>query len=177
MSVYYRIGDLLEQKDTNVILQICNSKNCFGAGLALAIKNKYPEAFEADSTAAKNGENTLGEFSFVPTKDGKLIFNLYAMKGLGTNQRQLDYEAFYSLLERVKNIFDEEKVKEDNLTIGIPYKIGSALAGGSWPVIESMIFDVFGDSDLKVVICVLPQFKKEINWVNVNVESEDTYYK
>lgn len=173
MSVYYRVGDLLEQKDINVILQITNSKNCFGAGLARAIKNKYPEAFEADTVAHKEYRNTLGEYSYAVTHDDKLIYNLYAMKGLGTKERQLDYEAFYSLLEKMEVIFNLTDSEEENLTIGIPYKIGCDLAGASWRVIETMINDVFGLEPIKVIICVLPQFQHEINWINVNVETEN----
>lgn len=58
MSVYYRIGDLLEQKDINVLIHCANSKNIFGAGIAAAVKNKYPEAFEADTLAAMEEKNT-----------------------------------------------------------------------------------------------------------------------
>lgn len=177
MSVYYRIGDLLEQKDINVLIHCCNSYNTMQAGIAAAIKNKYPEAYEADTKAHKEYRNTLGEYSYAVTKDNKLIYNLYAMKGLGANKRQLDYEAFYSLLEKMEVIFNLEDDEAKNLTIGIPYKIGCDLAGGKFEIVETMINSVFGKSNLKVVICVLPQFRKEINWANVNVESEDTYYK
>lgn len=177
MSIYYRIGDLLEQKDINIILQICNSKCTFGAGLALAIKNKYPEVYEADIQAHKEYRNTLGEFSYAATKDGKLIYNLYAMKGLGTNERQLDYEAFYSLLEITRRSADLHDNETENLTIGIPYKIGCDLAGGDWEICKSMINSIFGNSNIKVIICVLPRFRSEINWQNVNIEEDKTYFK
>lgn len=170
--IYYRVGDLLEQEDVNVILHVTNSKNCFGAGLARSIKNKYPEAFEADTRAHKNHENTLGKYSYAVTHDDKLIYNLYAMKGLGANQRQTDYEAFYSLLEKIEVIFNLEDDETKNLKIGIPYKIACDLAGGDWEICKSMINSVFGESDIPVIICVLTQFKREINWINVNVEKE-----
>lgn len=170
MSIYYRIGDLLEQSDIDVLIHCCNSENIFGAGLALAIKKKYPEAYEADIQAHKEYRNTIGEYSYAVTKDDKLIYNLYAMKGLGTGVRQVDYEAFYSLLKKIKTTFDVKVKGLENLTIGIPYKIACDLAGGDWTIIKSMIDSVFKESNLKVVICVLPKFEREINWENVNSE-------
>ncbi len=176
MSIYYRIGDLLEQKDINIILNINNLFHTFGAGIALAIKNKYPEAYKADLKTIYGDKSKLGTFSWVKTQDDKTICNLYAMKDLGAQKRQLDYEAFYTCLEKIKELIDGS-INKDKYVVGIPYKIGAALAGGDWEVIKSMINSVFGDSNIKVVICVLPQFRKEINWINVNVECEDTYYK
>lgn len=168
--IYYRVGDLLEQDDINVILQVNNIFHAFGAGIALAIKNKYPEAFEADKKTPYGDKSKIGTFSWAKTEDGKVICNLYTMKGLGTGQRQLDYEAFYSCLEQIRDLVNNSTKQ---YKIGIPYKIGAALAGGSWPIIESMIFDVFGDLEKDdVIICVLPQFRHEINWINVNVETE-----
>ena len=169
MSIYYRIGDLLEQKDINIILNCNNLFHTFGAGIALAIKNKYPEAYQADLKTIYGDKSKLGTFSWAKTQDDKTICNLYAMKGLGVNQRQLDYEAFYTCLERIKELV-EGSINKDKYVVGIPYLIGCSLAGGSYSVVESMIFDIFGSSDIKVVICVLPKFAKEINWTNVNVE-------
>jgi hypothetical protein len=93
------------------------------------------------------------------------------MKDLGTQKRQLDYEAFYTCLERIKELV-EGSINKNKYVVGIPYLIGCSLAGGSWEVVESMIFDIFDSSNIKVVICALPKFVKEINWQNVNVEED-----
>ena len=150
-------------------MQVNNIFHAFGAGIALAIKNKYPEAYNADLDTIKGDRVKIGTFSWAKTRDGKVICNLYAMKGLGTGQRQLDYEAFYSCLEQIRDLI---KNSTKSYKIGIPYKIGCDLAGGSRAVVESMINDIFGESDIPVIICVLPKFQREINWINVNVETE-----
>jgi O-acetyl-ADP-ribose deacetylase (regulator of RNase III) len=162
--IKYKIADLLEDKEINVIAHVCNPVKIFGAGVALAIKNKYPEAYQADLDSPELFKDKVGKFSFAATEDGKIIYNLYAMKGLGTQERQLDYEALYSCLESLK----QECESYPGTTIGFPYKMGAALAGGNWILIERMIEVIFGDSDLNIIICDLPKFKHEINWANVN---------
>lgn len=168
--IYYRIGDLLEQKDINVILHVANIYCTMQAGVALAIKNKYPEAYQADLKTKYGDKSKIGTFSWAKTSDDKVICNLYAMKGLGTKERQLDYEAFYSCLEQIKKLI-EGSTKQ--YKIGIPYLIGCSLAGGDWEICKPMINSVFAQSDIPTIICVLPQFQNQINWINVNIESEE----
>lgn len=161
--IKYKITDLLEDDEVTVITQCCNLFQIWGSGIVIPIKKKYPEAYQADLETINGDKSKLGSYSWAQGKDSKIICNLYGMKGLGIQERQLDYEAFYSCLEKLKNDFEKT-----NHVIGFPYKIGADRAGGNWAIIEKMIEVVFGDTDLNVIICVLPQFKHEINWVNVN---------
>ena len=70
-----------------------------GAGIAKQIKDKYPEAFEADRKANLNKENRLGYFSFclLDSNPSKRIINLYTQEGTGEG-RQVDYEGFYKVI-------------------------------------------------------------------------------
>lgn len=167
--IYYRIGNLLEQPDINVLIHCCNIYCTMQAGVALSIKNKYPEAYQADKKTKYGDKSKIGTFSWARTSDDKIICNLYTMKGLGTKERQLDYEAFYSCLEQIRDLINNST---KSYKIGIPYKIGSDLAGGDFEVVKSMINSVFGGYDIPVIICVLPKFEREINWINVNYETE-----
>ena len=65
MSIEVIDGDLLDfPNQINTIAHSCNTQNVMGAGIAKSIKERYPEAFEADTKANLNLENSLGYFSY-----------------------------------------------------------------------------------------------------------------
>jgi O-acetyl-ADP-ribose deacetylase (regulator of RNase III) len=142
-------GDLLNCK-ANVLIHVCNCFHTFGAGIALKIKNKYPEAYEADLKTKSGDKNKLGTFSWARTPDKKIIINLYGQYNSGRNERQLNYEAFYTGLEAIR----ERLAKSDptKITVGFPYKIGCNLAGGNFVIVETMIREIFKDESYDVLI-------------------------
>lgn len=130
-----------------------------GAGVALAIRQKYPEAYAADC-AVPSTPNKLGSFTYADTADGKTIFNLYGQLGFGHIYRQTNYEAIAVGLEKIRAFVLKNK---PNAVIGIPFLMGCALGGGDWRVVESIILSIFGDLRLKVYICVLPERRDQYN--------------
>jgi len=136
----------------DVICQCCNCCATQNSGLALQIKLRYPQAYAADvDYNEKYGkENILGSFSGAVLPDGKKILNFYAQYNYGRDKRQLDYEAFYLCLEKLKA---GNKKSEKKYIIGFPYKIGSDRAGGDWNVVLAMIHSVFDNSGIDVIIC------------------------
>lgn len=159
--IKYIEGDILDFPDRcNVILQMCNCQQVMGSGLALSIKIRYPEAYEADKEAAKHGENRLGEFSRCKIISGvnkdKIILNLYGQFHYGREGRFINYESFYRGLELIRE-FLEDRIGGSCKTyrLGIPYNIGCGAAGGSWIVVEAMIKTIFENSKTNVIIIKL----------------------
>lgn len=151
--IEHRKGDLLDQPDINVICHVSNCFNTMGAGIALAIKNKYPEAYAADCATAEGDSSKLGAFSWAKTSDGKTILNLYAQFDYGGNgKRYTNYEAFYM---GMSTIHDQLLDSKKSLVLGVPKFIGCNRAGGSWKIIEAMLVELFGDSKIKLVIVEL----------------------
>ena len=152
--IEYRKGNLLEQSDINVIIHNCNIFCNFGAGIAKQIAIKYPEAFEADKATKYGDQSKIGMFSRAPTKDRKWIVNAYAMKGIGREQRQTDYEALYSILEKMRDTqygnFYFTGVK--TIVFGVPNMIGCGLAGGSEEIVKAMLNHLWGKSNGKLVV-------------------------
>lgn len=140
-----------------IIAHICNCQNNFGSGLALQIKQRYPEAYKADTQfyCSCDPENRfkemMGNISHTRTKDNNVIFNLYAQFNFGREKRQLNYEAFYSGMEKIRDLILSDK--KHKYIIGVPYKIGSDRAGGDWNVVLAMIHSVFDNSGIDVIIC------------------------
>jgi len=127
--------------------------NCFhvmGGGIALAIKNKYPELYEADVAHGRRGDKSrLGQFSTVKCHDDKQGYNLYGQYDLGTWGRMTNYEAVYSGLVRIKQHAEEANI----LKLGLPKNMGCRLGGGSWRVVRVMIDDIFIDWVNELHIC------------------------
>jgi O-acetyl-ADP-ribose deacetylase (regulator of RNase III) len=140
----------------DIIVHQANCHHTMGSGIARAIREKWPVVYEADcKTTLLGDKKKLGTCSIAKIDDAssriKYVFNLYGQFNYGTNARQTNYEAFYRGLEFIKN-----HVTNTNLVIGIPYKIGCRLGGGSWRVCKTMIDDVFNPSAFTVLICRKP---------------------
>lgn len=150
----------------NNIAHSCNTRNIMGAGIALQIKNRYPQAYEADTEAYnreydKNGQyiNWLGKYSkaeieskFLPNNKGR-IYNLYTQASVGRDERQVSYEIFWRALKEMQEdlLFIQHETGEPQV-LGLPYGISCGLAGGSWNVIEAIIKDIFDDCLIKTYI-------------------------
>ncbi len=152
--IEYRVGNVLEEKDINVILQQCNLYCTFGNGIAKVIKDTYPEAYEADCKTKKGDKSKLGTYTTAATQDGKIICNCYSQTGMGASDRNTSYNDILSIFKTI-----EEKIRKRNasgttkeLIIGIPYKYGSGIAGGSWRIVNAIIEEAFKKSPVKCVI-------------------------
>ncbi len=69
-------GDLLDAFDLNEVSTIVHGCNCFrsfGAGIAKSIKERYPEAYDADLNTAHGDKNKLGQYSYAELSDDKTI--------------------------------------------------------------------------------------------------------
>jgi O-acetyl-ADP-ribose deacetylase (regulator of RNase III) len=142
-------GDLISMAangDFDVIIHGCNCQCQMGKGIALKIRNNYPEAYEADCKTEKGSREKLGSYSAVNVKRNRsefTIVNAYTQfhwKGKGV---KADYEAIRSVFKKIKNDFSGKK-------IGYPL-LGAGLAGGDWGVIKSIIDEQLIDEDHTLV--------------------------
>jgi O-acetyl-ADP-ribose deacetylase (regulator of RNase III) len=140
----------------------CNCFHTMGSGIAASIKAKYPEAFKADLSFGRRGDNTkLGKFSFVKTYDEKFVYNLYGQYSMGGWKKQTNYEALYNALTGVKEHAINNLVKR----LGFPRNMGCVLGGGDWRVVKALIESVFdGDPEITIYICNYTP-----NTINANV--------
>ena len=165
MNVETIEGNLLDfPNDINVIAHSCNTRHIMGAGIAKQIKDRYPQAYEADWKAFnqeydKDGQyvHWLGKFSKAEINDRKYIYNMYTQASIGRG-REVHYEKFWQALKRVEqdlyamNVAKHEYDGSPPPTLGLPYGISCGLAGGNWGIIKAMIEDIFLDSPIKCYI-------------------------
>jgi O-acetyl-ADP-ribose deacetylase (regulator of RNase III) len=130
-------GDLLQfalDGRFDVIVHGCNCHCAMGKGIALSIKQQFPEAYEADQHTARGDRNKLGTVSAADIERLSVRFtvvNAYTQfhwRGPGV---LADYDA-------IRSVFKHIKRKYWGRRIGYP-KIGAGLAGGDWSVISAII--------------------------------------
>lgn len=137
-------GDITET-DCMIIAQGCNCQGVMGAGVALAIRNKWPKAYYSyldmfeEFNAGPDGENFLGWTDAIQLEPGgKVICNCFTQQYYGPGDRlYLDYDALNKCLQQLIVIVRYYKQNE----IAIP-RIGCGLAGGDWNKVRKMIEDI-----------------------------------
>lgn len=161
----YKVSNMidgLENGEVDIIIQGCNAFCAFGKGLALEIKERYPEAYEADKKTVYASKDKLGSFSYVEVSPNKFIVNCYTqyhwIKGLNNeptihkNGKSVfvlaDYHAIRNCMIALRNKFTNEH------RFGIP-KIGAGLANGDWKIIENIVKEELIEKGYDVLFYVI----------------------
>ena len=148
-------GNLLGfPNDIGFIAHSCNTQNIMGGGIAKQIKDRYPMVYKADCNAHFEGENTLGNFSFVWTngEQSQGVYNMYTQDEIGA-KRSVSYEGFYCALNKVADHIEwQSKHDGEEKVLGLPYGISCGLAGGSLRIINTIIHDILVDRSFKTYI-------------------------
>lgn len=152
--IEHRTGDLLIQPDLTHLVHQANLYHTFGAGIALAIKKKYPEAYRADCLTTKGDKSKLGSWSVGKPASGPYVLNLYSQVGIGSKDRQTSYDALDTGLRSIELAL---RSTDEEVVLGMPHCLGCGLANGRWPVVQAIVSDVFRGSPVRVVICRLPE--------------------
>jgi O-acetyl-ADP-ribose deacetylase (regulator of RNase III) len=153
MKIYN--GDLLlhfadySRPIVSAIAHVCNCQGVMGSGVALAIKMRYPEAYQAyKNFELSHSGLKVGTMSFAAVRPDKLIYNLHAQMYYGSDKkRYLDYEGLYTALEKVCGDMCFRGID----SIAVPFKMGADRAGGDWNVVTAMLTSVFEPHGIKVI--------------------------
>lgn len=138
-------GDLLElarRGEFDVIIHGCNCMCEMGKGIALAIKQQFPQAYIADVKTGKGNRLKLGSFSSATVDTGRgslVIVNAYTQFDFKGKGIQADYTAIRRAMLAIARDFATRR-------IGYP-KIGAGLAGGDWSIISAIIDEEFDGLD------------------------------
>lgn len=140
----YVVGDLV--RDAEQFEVICHGSNCFntmGAGIAVGIKKKFPEAYKIDCETQYGDTKKLGTLTYTTTQQNPIVVNAYTQYKYGHNAVHADYDAIRNCMKKVKELFGGKK-------IGLPL-IGAGLAGGDWNIIEAIITEELDGEDVTIV--------------------------
>ena len=129
-------GDLLamgKNNDFDIIVQGCNCFNKMGSGIALQIKQQFPDAEFADNETIRGDAGKLGTYTI--GMHGRLvIINAYTQFSTSVNGEDVfEYNAFKRVLDKLAYRFGIYR-------FGFPM-IGMGLAGGDAERILAMLED------------------------------------
>ena len=140
--------ELFKESKVSAIAHGCNCQNTMGSGIALQMKELYPEAWEVDQRTVKGDVNKLGEFSEVWVERGGdvaladgLIFNLYTQFRYGTDERHAEYSAIKSALFNACDYM----AWNGYFSLAIP-KIGCGLGGADEELVKEIVRGVEKES-------------------------------
>ncbi len=133
---------------SGIIVHQVNCKGVMGAGLAKAIRAKWPVVYESYRKHYTKLRPGMVQFVKVSSPGNPLLIvcNLAGQDGYGTKVRQTDYDAIAQALPKLQT-----KATELSLPIYFPFNMGCGLAGGDWAVVEALIQEHCPDA----IICKL----------------------
>jgi len=144
-KIKYIKGDLVRdaERDYDVISHGCNCYCTFGAGIALGVKNKWPDAYAADRASVFADKGKLGTYTQW-SNDNITILNMYTQWDYKGKSINADYDAIRSCMKAMKLEFSGNK-------IGLPL-VGAGLAGGDFNIIEKIIKEELVNEDVTIVV-------------------------
>eukprot|EP00727_Mastigamoeba_balamuthi_P002281 m51a1_g1205 hypothetical protein (376) ;mRNA; f:462488-464420 len=139
-------ADLL-QSGADVIVHCCNCQHRMGAGVALEIRRRWPEVYEADLRTPVGDARKLGCWSArLAARDGPVVVNLYGQLAYGSarSRRWVSYSAVRTGLVRLLNTLRKQLGEGGVQSIKIAtYWLGCARAGGNSGVVMRIFEEVF----------------------------------
>jgi O-acetyl-ADP-ribose deacetylase (regulator of RNase III) len=138
-KIIYKKGNLLACEEM-FILHGCNAQGVMGAGVALAIRKRYPSAYEAyREIFAQYGLHTGGLITSIQP-DNKIVFNGITQKWFGRDGKNyVSYDAVREVVKSVDHIMRDYAIAEGELPRVAMPKIGAGLAGGCWLTIQDIL--------------------------------------
>jgi O-acetyl-ADP-ribose deacetylase (regulator of RNase III) len=135
-------GDITEVK-RGIICHQVNCQGVMGAGLALQIRRKFPEVYDAYLEAHIQGRLQLGNVIYVNVTPSLTVANICGQNRYGKGKCHTDYEA-------LKKAFKDINLRKfhSRIDVYIPYMLGCGLAGGDWKVVGNMINDFIPDATI-----------------------------
>lgn len=154
MTIQYKTGDLIAAFKAGEVLVIAHQANCMntmGSGVAKAIREAFPQAYEADCVTRKGDKEKLGGFTVSADAEFGLIFNLYGQYDYGREAGKVytDLSALRSAMSQMATFLRHIDYRAAAGTIGLP-KLGAGLGGAKWEDVAQIIEEELCDFDVVI---------------------------
>lgn len=150
MDIRYRIGNVLDT-DCAVLLHGCNMQGVFNAGVAKAIRERFPFAYLAYRETYLARALRLGEVVWaIDTEQTRIVANAITQEFYGPGgQRYVSYDAVReairavdALVARTQRPNDDDGIDIAGITpitmVAMPL-VGAGLGGGNWNEIATIL--------------------------------------
>lgn len=132
------VKDILSTESGLIVHQV-NCQKVAGAGIALAIRQKYPNWYNHYLTI----DPILGKVDLFEAEDNIWIVSFYAQNRYGRTERHTDYDAFDRCLETLAGIISAGYCPNPTY---FSEGIGCKLAGGDWNIVLPKIITAIPDA-------------------------------
>lgn len=162
----YVEGDILAAPETHIAHGI-NSRGVMGAGVALALKRKWPVIFtdvreevdKWDPARLDLGSVVVSYVEDDEVEGYRRVHSVVTQEGYGVDRRQVNYAA---LARGMIEVAMSTRYLHTNHSrvVAIP-RIGAGLGGGDWAIVEPILVDVEAMSGAEFVVYDLPPRRQE----------------
>lgn len=147
--ISYKQGNLLEVTE-GIIVHGCNAQGRMGSGVALAVRHKYPGAYEKYVQDLQTEAVELGMVSWYrPTSCLYIASAITQYKYGYDGHKYVNYDALTECFAEVL-----ERAKVEGLDVHMPL-IGAGLGGGTWSEISELINSLDPDNKVSMTCWML----------------------
>lgn len=143
--IEFKTGDLLDVQ-SGIIVHGCNTRGVMGGGVALAVKNKYPECFAQYKEFLQMYHyptDALGDVHFYRVNSDLIIANAFTQKRLGFDEDGNPPASYRAIEICFAEIAATARRKK--MPVHFP-RIGAGLGGLDWnevlPILEHQMKDL-----------------------------------
>lgn len=141
IKIQTKIGNLMNVTAGHIV-HGCNAQGVMGSGVALAVKRKFPGAYESYLMQHEVSGLKLG-VAYPYLVNGELIvWNAITQQGFGSVFRNTSYDAIETCFAQINEAIHTEQSSVDSMDrsadVHIPM-IGAARGGGNWEIIREII--------------------------------------
>lgn len=148
--------DLLQVPEKYVIAHnIDSGETAMGAGVALALCKKYASLRGCCRMYAAEHEHRVGLTYRYLSPDKRAVYNMYTKPHVWMNSaRGMTLQEYYTNQRNCLEHLKRQMIENGETRLAMP-KIACGLDRCNWEDIEKIIKEVFKDTDIEIVICVV----------------------
>ena len=154
---------MTSNKEIVMIPHVCNNGGksgvgVMGAGVALALRNKWSKVFEVyqqmQNRSSDGLTKQLGNNCYAKINEYLVVVNMIAQNGTvsADNPKPIKYEALISCMRKTVDYIEMIKKQVSNPVVIHACKFGSDLAGGTWGFILELIDEIWLEAGINVVV-------------------------
>ena len=136
IKIKTQIGNLMHIKSGHIV-HGCNAQGVMGSGVARAVRDTYPGAYEDYRKHFESTGLQLGAVYPYMVNPSLIIWNAITQGNYGYGVRQVSYDAIQTCFQYVEDFLQgtDNAIPQE---IHIPM-IGAARGGGNWEIIREII--------------------------------------
>lgn len=135
IKIQTKVGNLMNVTAGHIV-HGCNAQGVMGSGVALAVKRKFPKAYEDYIRIYNDHGLELGVAYPYAIYSDLIVWNAITQDGFGSLTRNTSYDSIQTCFEQINETLNQ--AKSSHCELHIP-KIGAARGGGNWEIIREII--------------------------------------